>query len=286
MVGDLQVLGRMHASLEAIGTDHVGAQGGDVVAATHGAFGRAVNWLRSAFGGGAARANQGAVGNLVAQMRAAHVSDAALDVAQRLLSAQAAPGRPLSGRAAAQVLDTVIKWTSEEQAQSANLDINIAGLQDHLASEFDTIFEQRYARFGMKDVAPTAEDRGVIMDALRTKCRQWGERHAMRAPGLAEAREMMDEACRVRGLARLDASLAARLEAGASRLVIDLGGIEYISSAGLRGILGLLKACKSGGVGLAFCGIGEMVGEVFRISGFTGMLSIHATADDAVAALA
>ncbi|MBZ2170608.1 STAS domain-containing protein [Nitratidesulfovibrio sp. SRB-5] len=87
-------------------------------------------------------------------------------------------------------------------------------------------------------------------------------------------------------VAAFDEAWRARLEAGANRLVIDLGGIEYISSAGLRGILGLLKACKSGGVGLAFCGIGEMVGEVFRISGFTGMLSIHPTADAAVAALA
>uniref|UniRef100_B8DIP9 Uncharacterized protein n=1 Tax=Nitratidesulfovibrio vulgaris (strain DSM 19637 / Miyazaki F) TaxID=883 RepID=B8DIP9_NITV9 len=212
MVGDLQVLGRMHASLEAIGNEHVGAQGDDVVASTRGAFGRAVNWMRSAFGGAGERANRGVVGNLVAQLRAAHVSDAALDVAQRLLSAQAAPGKPLSGRVAAQVLDTVIKWTSEEQAQSANLDINITGLQDRLAGEFDTIFTQRYTRFGMGDVAPAAEDRGAIMDAFRTKCRQWGERHGMHAPGIAEAREMLGDACRMRGLARLDASLAARLE--------------------------------------------------------------------------
>lgn len=231
MVGDLQVLGRMHASLEAIGTDHVGAQGGDVVAATHGAFGRAVNWLRSAFGGGAARANQGAVGNLVAQMRAAHVSDAALDVAQRLLSAQAAPGKPLSGRAAAQVLDTVIKWTSEEQAQSANLDINIAGLRDKLDGEFDAIFKQRFERFGMGDVAPTAEDRGAIMDTLQTKCRQWGERHAMRAPGLAEAREMMSEACRKQGLTRLDAALNARLEEVGGHATADAPLCQRLRSA-------------------------------------------------------
>ncbi|MBG3875900.1 hypothetical protein FVW20_02370, partial [Desulfovibrio oxamicus] len=66
MVGDLQILGRMHASLEAIGSEHVGAQGGDVVAATRGAFGRAANWLRSALGGGTASANRGVIGNLVA----------------------------------------------------------------------------------------------------------------------------------------------------------------------------------------------------------------------------
>lgn len=211
MVGDLQVLGRMHASLESIGAEHVETQGDAVVAATHGAFGRAVNWLRSAFGGGADRANRGVIGNLVSQMRAAHVSDATLDVAQRMLSAQAAPGKPLSGRVAAQVLDSVIRLTSEEQAKSATLDINIEGLQGRLEGDLDGIFAERYARFGMKDMAPTPEERGPIMDAFRAKCRQWGERHGMRAPGLAEAREIMGEVCRMRGLARLDASLAARL---------------------------------------------------------------------------
>lgn len=86
-------------------------------------------------------------------------------------------------------------------------------------------------------------------------------------------------------VAAFDEAWRARLDGGDRRLVIDLGGIEYISSAGLRGILSLLKASKGAGAGLAFCGIGDMVAEVFRISGFTGMLSIHATAADAVAAL-
>ena len=38
-------------------------------------------------------------------------------------------------------------------------------------------------------------------------------------------------------VADFDAEWKAALDAGATKLVVDLGGIEYISSAGLRGIL-------------------------------------------------
>lgn len=74
-----------------------------------------------------------------------------------------------------------------------------------------------------------------------------------------------------------------RIDAGETRIVVDLAGIEYISSAGLRGILALLKMCKSKGGRLAFCSMGSMVAEVFKISGFTAMLSIHDNRDGAVA---
>lgn len=76
-----------------------------------------------------------------------------------------------------------------------------------------------------------------------------------------------------------------RFEAGDHKLAVDLDGVEYISSAGLRGILTLLKACKGGGCGLAFCRMGDMVAEVFRISGFTSMLSMHPTVEAAVDSL-
>lgn len=72
------------------------------------------------------------------------------------------------------------------------------------------------------------------------------------------------------------------IDAGETTIVINLGGIEYISSAGLRGILALLKTCKSKKGTLAFCCLGDMVAEVFRISGFTSMLSMFATEEEAV----
>lgn len=75
------------------------------------------------------------------------------------------------------------------------------------------------------------------------------------------------------------------LETGKTTVVLDLKNLEYISSAGLRGILGMVKALKAASGVLAFCALQPMVSEVFRISGFSAMLPVHATLDDALAAL-
>ena len=93
---------------------------------------------------------------------------------------------------------------------------------------------------------------------------------------------------------RMDATTAnvfgdackAALDGGARRIVVDLSGIEYISSAGLRVILTMLKVTRSLKGTLAFSGLQPMVSEVFRISGFNSMLPTYATTADALAALA
>ena len=82
---------------------------------------------------------------------------------------------------------------------------------------------------------------------------------------------------------RIDATTL--LDSGAKKVVVDLGGGEYISSAGLRGILTMVKASKAAAATLAFCSMQSMVAEVFKISGFSSMLPIYATRDEAVSAL-
>jgi anti-anti-sigma factor len=62
---------------------------------------------------------------------------------------------------------------------------------------------------------------------------------------------------------------------GRERLLIDLSRLDFISSAGLRSLLTLAKDCQKNGLKLAFCALNSMVGEVFRISGFTSIFTIH-----------
>ena len=75
------------------------------------------------------------------------------------------------------------------------------------------------------------------------------------------------------------------LNSGAGRVIIDLGGLEYISSAGLRGILTMVKSCKAKGAALAFCSLQFMVADMFKLSGFTSMLNVFDSIDEAVASL-
>ena len=87
---------------------------------------------------------------------------------------------------------------------------------------------------------------------------------------------------------RIDATTASSFETSCRELldsVVDLGGVEYISSAGLRVILTMVKASKAAAATLAFCSMQSMVAEVFKISGFSSMLPIYATRDEAVSAL-
>ena len=75
------------------------------------------------------------------------------------------------------------------------------------------------------------------------------------------------------------------LDAGAAKILIDLAGIGYMSSAGLRGILTLLKGSRAKKVPVAFCRLQPMVSEVFKISGFTAMIPIYDTPETALAKL-
>ncbi len=73
------------------------------------------------------------------------------------------------------------------------------------------------------------------------------------------------------------------LEAGDKRLVVDLGKLEYISSAGLRSILSAAKKLKAAGGDMAFCALSGIVAEVFAVSGFNKLLPVFATRQEALA---
>lgn len=71
------------------------------------------------------------------------------------------------------------------------------------------------------------------------------------------------------------------IDDGVKKLVIDLAGLEYISSAGLRGILSSAKKIKAVGGAIQFCGLAGMVEEVFVVSGLGSIFTVTATADEA-----
>lgn len=93
---------------------------------------------------------------------------------------------------------------------------------------------------------------------------------------------------------RLDASNAGELEqqllglvaAGTDRLVIDCAGLEYISSAGLRVFLMVAKRLGASKGKLALAAVRTQIRDVLDIAGFSSILAIHTTRDQAVAAVA
>ena len=81
-----------------------------------------------------------------------------------------------------------------------------------------------------------------------------------------------------------DAQLAPVLAQPHPRILVDLAGVTYISSAGLRSILRLIKhaAAHSGRVGLV--ATPTFIMEVIEISGFPALVDIYADRASALAA--
>lgn len=72
--------------------------------------------------------------------------------------------------------------------------------------------------------------------------------------------------------------------AGAKKVALDFSQLDYISSAGLRVLLGVAKKLRSSGGTLGMFGLNQSVREVFEISGFSSILSVYPSEAEAVAA--
>ncbi len=92
---------------------------------------------------------------------------------------------------------------------------------------------------------------------------------------------------------RIDALTASEYEAAIqdaldgedSRLILDFGGLDYISSAGLRVILATAKSLKSKGGQVLLAGACGTVKEVFDISGFCSIFTLYDSVSAAIAAV-
>ncbi len=79
---------------------------------------------------------------------------------------------------------------------------------------------------------------------------------------------------------RLDTTTAPELERalkdeleGVTELTLDLAGLEYLSSAGLRVLLGAQKVMNRQGT-MKVCHVNSVVRDIFEITGFSDILTI------------
>jgi stage II sporulation protein AA (anti-sigma F factor antagonist) len=104
---------------------------------------------------------------------------------------------------------------------------------------------------------------------------------------------MARDICVVRPEGRLDSAngsafqkeLLDLIEEGTGKLLLDLSELQYISSAGLRVVLIAAERMKSSGGRIALCSLNRHVNDVFEISGFSAILEIFPSYDDAAARL-
>jgi anti-sigma B factor antagonist len=78
-------------------------------------------------------------------------------------------------------------------------------------------------------------------------------------------------------------ALQAQVLEGRTRMVGDLSGVDYTSSAGLRALLATLKATRQQGGDFRLAAVQPGVFKVLELSGFTSILKLYPDVGAAVA---
>ena len=73
----------------------------------------------------------------------------------------------------------------------------------------------------------------------------------------------------------LEKELEKRMEGGRFNLVLDLSGVTYMSSAGLRALVSALRTCKKKNGNVVLAGPSERVVEVLSLAGLDSLFNIY-----------
>jgi len=92
---------------------------------------------------------------------------------------------------------------------------------------------------------------------------------------------------------KLDATTAKTFEdkilgvinSGTQRLVVDLSQLEYVSSSGLRVLLLAAKRLQGTDGKIVLCALKDQIRQVFDLAGFSSILSIYGSRDEAIKGL-
>jgi anti-sigma B factor antagonist/stage II sporulation protein AA (anti-sigma F factor antagonist) len=85
------------------------------------------------------------------------------------------------------------------------------------------------------------------------------------------------------GLKEALAPYLGRCAAGQDQLVLDLSGVDYISSAGLRVLMLARKQAKAQGGTLVVAALSPIVQEIFEIGRFTVVFEVFPSTREALA---
>jgi anti-sigma B factor antagonist len=80
----------------------------------------------------------------------------------------------------------------------------------------------------------------------------------------------------------LESALYGQLDKNNYRIVIDLGGVNYISSAGWGIFIGEIKEIRHKGGDIKLAGMSGDVYEVFQLLEFNSILEAYDTANEAI----
>jgi anti-sigma B factor antagonist len=80
--------------------------------------------------------------------------------------------------------------------------------------------------------------------------------------------------------------LSEQIRTGHYNLVVDLTGVEFMSSAGLRTLLGAVKESRTNGGDLRIASTNPGIDKVLKMSGFHNIAKVFTSSGDALASFA
>ena len=83
--------------------------------------------------------------------------------------------------------------------------------------------------------------------------------------------------------ADMDQALQSAVAGSSHKIVVDMSGVEYISSAGLRSLAAVLVKSRAEGGDMKLAALNKRVTRVFNIIGFDLLMSVHDTSEAAIA---
>ena len=156
----------------------------------------------------------------------------------------------------------------------------IGGLGIHLVRKM--MDELSYQRRGDRNVVVLVKRlvEGTIEGQRRGKSMQISTRTAQDVTILALAGNLDSNTSPL-----VQQALDGILAGGVRKLVVDFTALDYVSSAGLRVLLGAAKKLSGPGGALRLFGLNETVREVFEISGFSKILAVKGSEGEALAGM-
>lgn len=84
------------------------------------------------------------------------------------------------------------------------------------------------------------------------------------------------------GAIQMGDMLQSAVSEGQTRLVLDMAGVSYINSAGLRTLADILTQCRANDGDLLLASLSPKVERVFKIIGFDKFFAIFESTDTAI----
>jgi anti-sigma B factor antagonist len=80
-------------------------------------------------------------------------------------------------------------------------------------------------------------------------------------------------------------SLDALITGGTKAIIVDFTALDFVSSAGLRVFLATAKKLSGTGRDLRLFGLNDTVQDIFDISGFSSLLNVFNTSEEALSGI-